>query len=119
MLGLGRESRLLPGNTVSGASAAPHDERQRPLTLAGAKHQHHTEETLPMKNALKKLAQAGIVTLADVDTWASSHVEIDKWGRHYIPSRFQVLTLLAGENAAINILHELATRQCCNPVGNH
>lgn len=59
-----------------------------------------------------KLSAAGIKNLTDVDTFARTHKESDG----SIPSRFDVLSRLLGENVAIAMLHELSIRQCCKVV---
>ena len=68
-----------------------------------------------MPQALRYLARHGIKTTEDLDAFARRIERKDADGSRYIPSRYQALVLLVGENAAISIMHELATKQCCLP----
>ena len=68
-----------------------------------------------MRQALGHLRRRGITTTTDLDVYARQLDRKDPDGNPYIPSRYQTLAHLVGENAAISILHELATTQCCPP----
>jgi hypothetical protein len=65
-----------------------------------------------MKRRIKaQLKQAGIKTLQDLDSYARNHKQNGE-----IPSRYEVLCHLVGQNAAIAMLHELSIIQCCGKV---
>ena len=62
-----------------------------------------------MKERIKeKLEQAGDKTLGDLDLYARNHKQNGE-----IPSRYDALCHLVGQNAAIAVMHELSIQQCC------
>jgi hypothetical protein len=67
---------------------------------------------MTMQAAIKALAKKEIVTLTDLDTYSLQHPYTDQQGCLCIGSRYKTLKALVGENAAISLLHELATQQC-------
>lgn len=60
------------------------------------------------KLVIETLLDEGIQTIGDLDRWREKHLT----ERRSVPSRFNALTRLVGEDAAIVILNELAIRQC-------
>ncbi len=70
-------------------------------------------------NPADKLAHHGIVTLADLDRWIMEHPQIVEkgpyTGQREFMSRYQALKQIVGENAAIEMLNNLAIDQCTPP----
>ena len=70
---------------------------------------YNVRTATPMKERIKAiLSNAGIHTLPDIDVYARNHKVNGE-----IPSRYDVLCSLVGENVAVSMLHELSIRQCC------
>jgi hypothetical protein len=75
-----------------------------------------TSDRLESMSATSKLQKHGIVTLNDLDQWIAVNPRvIDRGpykGQREFMSRYQALKLLVGENAAIEMLNNLAIDQC-------
>ena len=63
-----------------------------------------------------RLTALGIATTDDLDRWIKAHPYKDKWGRAALHSRFGAIKALAGEDAAVWVLNDLAIRQCCRAL---
>ncbi len=67
---------------------------------------------------VKILGNAGIRTLKDIDRYSREHPQTDRQGREYYPSRYDILRDLLGENAAVEIMHELSIQETLTSKGD-
>jgi hypothetical protein len=77
------------------------------------------KEALQRSAPADKLEKEGIVTMQDLDRWIERHPQIVEKGpyagQRELMSRYQALKRIVGENAAIEMLNNLAIEQCTAP----
>lgn len=109
------EMRMNP--TYATLEAVP--KRAHAAKKSPARLNREIDEVLRRSAPADKLEKEGVVTMQDLDRWIERRPQVVKTGpyagQRELMSRYQALKSIVGENAAIEMLNNLAIEQCTAP----